>query len=314
MHALVEACPKASLNPETKRPFCEKTLRRVFNEDCFDIDPEHPWKFQHVLQKVFLPKDVECHRRDMAKHMLESEDARAPQWWAHHVVWFDPCATIIPGSQNQYDKMRQARKNQRRYISDNAKMYSANLKGPPAVLKQNSWGGTKMNWFMVLARGVMHVEVMPVDWKLNGDGLAEFVERLPRILKKMLGSDARLPRTVFTDRGTGMYNPAGKIVEKYHTKLKEKGFRPFWGADASRQSPDMGDVLLHETAVALFRKRMRYEQAMVAPWKETPDQWTARAKAAASAATKEYDLHGLCREFPGRLRALADNDGRRLKK
>ena len=90
--------------------------------------------------------------------------------------------------------------------------------------------------------------------------------------------------------------------------------RLVWCADASRQSPDMGDVLLHETAVALFRKRMRYEQAMVAPWKETPDQWTARAKAAASAATKEYDLHGLCREFPGRLRALADNDGRRLKK
>ena len=149
---------------------------------------------------------------------------------------------------------------------------------------------------------------------IHMDGLAQFVERMPRILKKMLGSDARLPRTVFTDRGIGMYNPAGKIVGKYHTKLNETGFRFFWCANASRQSPDMGDVLLRETVVALFRKRMRYEQAMVAPWRETLDQWTARAKAVARAATKDYDLHGLCGEFPARLRALADYDGRRLKK
>ena len=50
-----------------------------------------------------------------------------------------------------------------------------------------------MNWFVVLARGVMHVEVMPADWKLNGKGLALFVERLPRILRKMLGASVRLP-------------------------------------------------------------------------------------------------------------------------
>ena len=93
----------------------------------------------------------------------------------------------------------------------------------------------------------------------------------------MLGAEARLPRTVFTDRGTGMYNPAGKIVEKYQTALEAAGFRAFWGEDAARQSPDMGDVLLHETAVAMFRKRMRYDLATVAPWKETPQLWAKRA-------------------------------------
>ena len=76
----------------------------------------------------------------------------------------------------------------------------------------------------------------------------------------------------------------------------------------------MGDVLLHETAVALFRKRMRYDLAMVMHWKETPQQWAARAKATVKKANMEYELSASCNEFPTRLRALVDNHGRRLKK
>ena len=69
-----------------------------------------------------------------------------------------------------------------------------------------------------------------------------------------------------------------------------------------------------ETAVAMFRRRMRYDLARVAPWKETPQQWATRAKVAVKAANKEYELQALCNEFPTRLRALVDNHGRRLKK
>ena len=103
--------------------------------------------------------------------------------------------------------MRQALKGKKRYISDDAKMYSPNLQGPPTALKHRSWGGRKINCFMVLARGAVHVEVMPEAWTLNGFGLAQFVKRLPKVLKKMLGDGAPLPRNVFTDRGTGMYIP-----------------------------------------------------------------------------------------------------------
>ena len=70
----------------------------------------------------------------------------------------------------------------------------------------------------------------------------------------MLGDDAKLPRTVFTDRGTGMYNPQGKVVRRYHAALESAGFTLYWGTDARRQSPDMADMLLHETAVAWFPK------------------------------------------------------------
>ena len=43
--AVVHACPLATLNPETQQRFCDKTLRKVLAEDCFDLDPDFPWKF-----------------------------------------------------------------------------------------------------------------------------------------------------------------------------------------------------------------------------------------------------------------------------
>ena len=47
-------CPKTVTNPNTGLPFCDKVLRRVLTEDCYDVDPEHPWRFQPRLQKRFL--------------------------------------------------------------------------------------------------------------------------------------------------------------------------------------------------------------------------------------------------------------------
>jgi hypothetical protein len=210
--------------------------------------------------------------------------------------------------------MRQALKGKRRYISDNAKLYSPNLLGPSTALKQRSWEGRKVNWFMILTRGKVHVEVMPDDWSLNGAGLAMFVRRLPAVLRRMLGSQARLPNNVFTDRGTGMYIPIGKITREYSEALDQIGFQPYWGSDATRQSPDMGDVLLHETAVAWFRKAMRKEKPVVVPWEETTLQWTARARRAVQQVNKDYDASSLCKEFPKRLADVVDREGDRLPK
>ena len=130
----------------------------------------------------------------------------------------------------------------------------------------------------------------------------------------MLGPRARLPRTVFTDRGTGMYNPQGLAVRAYANAIEQAGFKLYWGRDAQKQSPDMGDVLLHETAVAWFRKRMRTERPEVLPWEETQDMWVKRARRAVAAINQEYDVAGLCREFPERLQDLVDGGGERLRK
>ena len=162
----------------------------------------------------------------------------AANWWASEVVWYDPCASIIPGSERQWQQMRQALKGRKRYISDDAKLYSPNLPASSTALKQRQWGGVKVNWFMVLSRGVVHVEVMPPDWNLDGQGLAAFVDRLPKVLEKMLRGAERLPRHVFTDRGTGMYNPQGKVARQYADAVSRNGFKLYWGSDAARQSPD----------------------------------------------------------------------------
>ena len=237
----------------------------------------------------------------------------AANWWASEVVWFDPCASIIPGTQKQWLQMRQALKGMKRYISDNAKHYSPNLKESQTVLKQKQWTGNKVNWFMVLARGVAHVEVMPSEWTLDGNGLASFVDRLPHILRKMLGPETRLPRHIFTDRGTGMYTSTGKVVNAYAASVHRNQFHLYWGPDAARQSPDMPDMLLHETAVAWFRNVMRKSPPEVLPWEETQALWTRRAKKAVTYVNKEYDVAGLCREFPSRLKDVMDGAGERLK-
>ena len=87
--AVVHACPRATTSPRTGKPFCDKTIRKVFTEDSYDFDPEHQWKFQHPLQKVFLSAEVKQHRAAMAEHLLQSEPSAA--WWAQQVVWLDLC-------------------------------------------------------------------------------------------------------------------------------------------------------------------------------------------------------------------------------
>ena len=75
----------------------------------------------------------------------------------------------------------------------------------------------------------------------------------------------------------------------------------------------MPDALLHETAVGIFRKRMRKEKPVVVPWKETIDMWNVRAAKVVQWMDAECDLQGLCRQWPQRLYELRNADGDRLK-
>ena len=56
--AVILDCPVATMNPVTGNPFCAKSIRKVFLQDCYGFDVEHPWKFQSPLQKVFLTDDL----------------------------------------------------------------------------------------------------------------------------------------------------------------------------------------------------------------------------------------------------------------
>ena len=301
-------CPAATLNPKTKKPFCDKTIRKVFLEDCYDFDPAKSWKVQSPLQKIFLPDDVKLHRKSMSSTILHVEQyGNEPGWWLRNIVWVDPCFSVLPRSRRQYDRMRMAEsKNSKRLISDDARMYNRNLRGPKEILKQASFEAERISWLMV--------HMLPPDWRVNGEGMAAAVKELPNILRRMLGPDTPLPRTLFTDRGTGMYTPKGHIVSAFSSAVAEAGFRTYWGANAEKQVPDMGDLLLHETAVAWFRGRTRREKPEVYPWLETRSQWAARAARCIRHINDNFDAEGLCRGFPKRLQACLDGDGERLAK
>ena len=151
-------------------------------------------------------------------------------------------------------------------------------------------------------------------WTVTGEGMAVFVQRLPDIMRKMLGPDARLPRTLFTDHGTGLFNSRGKAVRAYSAAVKAAGFKLFWGDDASQQSPDMPDLLLHETAVAWFRRKLSKQRPTCVPWEETQVQWAARAREVVAFLNENYRVDKLCQQFPQRLRACKEHDGERLRK
>ena len=181
-------CPAATLNPKTKKPFCDKNIRKAFLEDCYDFDPAKPWKVHSPLQKIFLPDDVKLHRKNMSSTILHVEQyGNEPGWWLRNIVWVDPCCSVLPRSRRQYDRMRMAEsKNSKRLISDDARMYNRNLRGPKESLKQASFEAERISWLMVVARGVVAVHMLPPDWRVNGEGMAAAVKELPNILRRML--------------------------------------------------------------------------------------------------------------------------------
>ena len=76
----------------------------------------------------------------------------------------------------------------------------------------------------------------------------------------------------------------------------------------------MGDLLLHEAAVAWFRGKMRRRKPTVVLWEETHAHRAVRAARIVKAIHTEYNAQGLCKEFPGRLRKCMDHGGERLEK
>ena len=186
---VLQRCPVSTLNPATGKPFSLKLIRQVFSTDCYDLDPDHPWRFQVKNKKVFLTEEVMRHRVDMCRWFVNEEQFTA-KWFYDNVVWTDPCSSIIPGSHKQYIKMRQALKGDKGWQSDNAKREAVNARGPSTALKQTIWEGTKANWVIIFAKGVVGVDILPVAWTLDSVGMAVVVRRLKERLRDMLGAKA----------------------------------------------------------------------------------------------------------------------------
>ena len=70
--------------------------------------------------------------------------------------------------------------------------------------------------------------------------------------------------------------------------------------------------MLHETAVAWFRNRMRREPPVVVPWLETTELWRQRAQKVVKRINRECEVARVCRKLPQRLQELLDAEGDRL--
>ena len=143
------------------------------------------------------------------------------------------------------------------------------------------------------------------------------MRHLPALLKTMLGSGARLPRTIFSDRGPGFFHSKwGTITGDYESACRECGFQP-WAGTNSKKAPraqprEIGDVLLHETAISWLRREEEKTRPCT-PWRETPVELEHRMLAAVRHINKEFDVRGLSMQFPEGLHTLVVTDGDRLQ-
>lgn len=313
---VVARTPNASLNPKTGAPFDKKLILEVFRTMCYDEDPEDPWCHEVPLSKTALSPDMEALRLTWGKTLKDMDYTAG--WFSQHVIWTDPCSTIVPRNARQAFDQEQSRKGKgKRWISKSSKVQSKNQRAPPYTGKQCQYGDKRMWWFIVLSRGVVRLVLMGDnnEWTQNGDGMATFVDRLPAVLDDMFGADTAKPRVIFSDRGPGFYQTSqGIITNRYKDALSRHGFRTWAGDDAKWQPPDVPDVLLHETVAAWVRKYFRAH-----PWKFGKCQETNVArfrrtlKACEEYINAAYKVRDLCYSFPRRIQELIDAEGKRLK-
>ena len=72
----VRFCPSTTRNPETNAPFTPKYIRKVFREDCYDVNLDHPWKDRRRIQKTWLPRAL--HEQRLAWAQWELAHAKPP--------------------------------------------------------------------------------------------------------------------------------------------------------------------------------------------------------------------------------------------
>lgn len=314
-------CPKSTQNPTTGKAFSPHTIRKVLTTDCHDGDPSKPWKYRFGPHRRALTNEAMAERMAWARDLLKEGNDAA--WFHRNVVWIDLCSKVIPGNPKKaLDQQAAGRNKRKRLMSEGSLDIAENVGGSTVAEKQCGFGDTKVWYGVALARGVVGVTVFTDVGAFPGEtqvGCGMFIDRLPGLLQKMLG-DAPKPRTIFSDRGPGFYHQrVGSVLGEYSAAVTRHGFRLWAGPNAKqgphKQPPDIADLLLHETAISWIKHRECVSSVELrTPWEETPQQFNRRLQNCVAHANANYNVSGLCREFPGRLRDLVVAKGGRLKK
>ena len=201
---VIAHCTKATLNVGTNGPFSAQVILDVFKTSCYDDDPGKPWSHLPPSQKTALSPELKVSREEWAETMLGK--GHQSRWYLNHCVWLDPCSTIVPGSKKTaFDHQQATFGKRKRWMSAGSKNKSRNMRPSPYAGKQAQWGDKRVWWFIVLAKGRVHLEVMPDGWRQNGEGQAYMVSLLPSILRSMLGATCKMPDVLFTYRGLASF-------------------------------------------------------------------------------------------------------------
>ena len=200
-------------------------------------------------------------------------------------------------------------------MSKSKKNENYNLRGDDKTLKLNSWGTVRTYWAPVVARGKLHIVFLGSDFPGDTpEGAAALVPKVKTALNIRFQNVQDAPTMLFVDRGRGFFDTrTGRITAEYKSALRESGLRTFWGDDASKQSGKSGDLMLHETVVRWIRFEER-RSLPKNPWAETEDEFEARLRAIAQTINKDYNVEGLCRQFPERIDMLVERGGQKIGK
>ena len=210
--------------------------------------------------------------------------------------------------------MAKARKGKKGWMSQGSRKKSINRRLPPSTQKMHS-SDTVVVWFVpVLTRGKLHIESLSDNFPGETPvGAAEMVAKVRAALNiRFQGTTP--PKILFTDRGNGFYNSTtGVITNLYRNALDAHGLKCFFGDNASVQPGQLQDFLLHETAMAWMRERLKKTVPKEA-WNETVEDYRARLKQCAAYCNEKYNIENLCREVPWRAQELINLEGDRLPK
>lgn len=309
-----ERCPSASVNPDTDEYFDKKSIFDVSKTDCYDNGARAPWGHLAPRSKTALSDDLKAFRHDWAKAQLAL--GNSPGWYFRNCIWVDPNYTILTTDPRAVFDAKQASfgKNKLRWISPDKRISSRNLRASPYAGKQARGGDRKVWWHIVVARGIVHYELMGSEWEQNGEGQAAFIDGLARSLPGLVDDGDTLPRVVFSDRGPGFYAPIGYINHEYADALRRHGFRPYAGDDAREQPPDVPDCLPHERAAAWTKEWMSKHPIPRAGGLDKMEAMVkVRLRQCAAHINENHDVDALCRRFPKTMRELKKAKGERLR-
>lgn len=309
---LVASNPRASLNPETKRPVDKRVLYNVLRKRCYDDanDPKDTWTNSTRCSKNALTEKQIILRYAWAKFMKGLR--HTPTWYYEKLIWTDICNTILPRTQKKHEEQILARKAKKGWGSKKTKLKSRNLKGNVAAIKQKSYDSIRVWWAPVLMRGKLHIELLGEGFPGEKPAGAAILVSKVRAAVNLRFQTADKPSVVFVDRGQGFFNNnGGKITEQFKTALQEHSLKTFNGEDASMQPGRLQELMLHETAVSWIRHRENNTRPSCA-WQETPAELGTRLREICKDINENLDVEGLCRALPRRLDKLEQAKGDRI--